>query len=57
MGWRPPKWQVAGLIVGRGIRVRPWYTPAMCRLSAGKDVKDVFGRPGACVMVGLPPID
>ena len=48
--------EVAGLTVDQKTRV--WFpayvyvTLTACGPSDGKEVKDVFGRPGACVRVG-----
>ena len=44
--------EVAGWTLDRKIRVRSPLTLTACGPSNGKEVKDVFGRPGARVEVG-----
>ena len=44
--------EVAGWTVDRKIRVQSRLTLTACGPSDGKEVKDIFGRPGARVKVG-----
>ena len=50
----PSRWRRgSGWTVDREIMFDPRRTPTSCAPSNGNEVKDVFGRPGARVMVGM----